>query len=99
MLTFHDWLQLGEVPKKPSPANSLVPTIAAAGPKGMSRAEIGQRIDLPRQVLDELLARLADVGQLWWRQEKDDTIWRTVPWVRAVAAHSSEEEGRVRKLR
>jgi len=57
---FSDWLQQREI--KPLEADRLIPLIANAGSRGISRGEIGAAIKLDREVLDEFLDGLVRVG-------------------------------------
>ena len=63
---FHSWLHCREreqhdhVPA----ADLVVPLVAQAGQRGLSRAEIGDVIDLDREELDRLLAALVEFGLL-----------------------------------
>jgi hypothetical protein len=41
-----------------------MPLIAAAGTAGMNRQQIGNAVDLDRDVLDQLLAGLINIGLL-----------------------------------
>ncbi len=45
-------------------AERILPLIVAAGPMGMNRKQIGSAVDLDRDVLDELLAGLVNIGLL-----------------------------------
>jgi len=47
----------------------ILPLIAAAGSAGMNRGQIGNAVQLDRQVLDELLAGMVEIGLLtvMWR--------------------------------
>jgi len=62
--SFHSWLhqrdreQHDHIPE----ADKVVPLIAQAGQRGMSRSEIGKVIDLDRDDLDALLAGLVEFG-------------------------------------
>ena len=52
-------------------ADLILPLIAAAGSVGMNRRQIGNAVQLDRQVLDELLTGMVQVGLLTviWRDE------------------------------
>jgi len=53
---FSSWLQRRQI--KPLEADRLLPIIANAGSRGISRGELGRAIKLDRDVLDELLVGL-----------------------------------------
>jgi len=50
-------------------ADRVLPLIAAAGTTGMTRAQIGHAVKLDREVLDEMLNALVQIGLLkqFWR--------------------------------
>lgn len=50
-------------------ADRILPMIAAAGSVGMTRRQIGNAVELDQEVLEELLARMVEVGLL-------NVIWR-----------------------
>jgi len=63
--TFAGWLRGRESrPVRVPEATRLVHLIAAAGPAGVSRGQLGGAIDLPREVVDQLLDPLVRAGQL-----------------------------------
>ena len=67
MKCFQDWVRLREDrdrrhhPVVSAPYNVL-PTIAAAGREGITRRELGQRVELDARLLNRLLAALGSVG-------------------------------------
>ena len=63
--TFAGWLREHESrPVRVPEATRLVQLVAAAGPAGVSRGHLGGAIDLPLEVVDELLDALVRAGQL-----------------------------------
>jgi hypothetical protein len=75
--TFAGWLrEHGSRPVQVPEATRLVHLIAAAGPAGVSRGQLGGTIDLPREVLDELLDALVRAGQLRWATEGGLEVYR-----------------------
>jgi hypothetical protein len=57
-------------------ADRLLPLIAAAGPMGMNRKQIGSAVDLDRDTLDQLLAGLVNIGLLTVMWEYDVPLYR-----------------------
>jgi hypothetical protein len=63
--TFAGWLREHESwPVRVPEATRLVQLVAAAGSAGVTRGQLGGAIDLPREVLDQLLDALVQAGQL-----------------------------------
>ena len=64
--SFHSWLQQRDREQHDHipAADKVVPLVAQAGQRGMSRSEIGKVIDLERDDLDRLLAGLVQFGLL-----------------------------------
>ena len=58
-------------------ADKIVPMIAAAGPSGMNRKQIGHASKLDRDVLDQLLAGMAGLGLLVVVAGADGPVYRT----------------------
>lgn len=58
-------------------ADKIVPMIAAAGPSGMNRKQLGSAIDLERPVLDGLLAGFVQAGLLTFGRENGVPVFRT----------------------
>ncbi len=59
-------------------ADRLLPLIAGAGAMGMSRKQLGHAIKLDRDVLDELLDGLVQVGMLSVADEAGTLVYRCV---------------------
>jgi hypothetical protein len=57
-------------------ADKVVPLVAQAGPRGMTRAEVGGVIDLDRDALDALLAGLVRFGLLSVTWENGIQVFR-----------------------
>jgi hypothetical protein len=77
---FHSWLhhrdrqQQGHVPA----ADLVVPLVAQAGRRGMTRGEVGKAVgdDLDRDALDDLLAGLVEFGLLAVTRENGLLVFR-----------------------
>jgi hypothetical protein len=77
---FHSWLQHrerqhhGHVPT----ADLVVPLVAQAGRRGLTRGEIGKAVsdDLDRDALDDLLAGLVEFGLLAVTRENGLLVFR-----------------------
>ena len=79
MTTFANWLTEREsldISPVLTPPWSVVPTIAAAGAKGMSRAELGKAIGLEPHLLNRLLSELISIGWITATEEGGWTIYR-----------------------
>ena len=75
--TFAGWLRGHESkPVRVPEATRLVHLIAAAGPAGVSRGQLGGAIDLPREVVDQLLDALVRAGQLRRATEGGVEVYR-----------------------
>ena len=59
--TFWNWLK--EQPRVPA-ADQIIPLITAAGPSGITRADLGDRLRLDRATLDQLLGAMIEMGQI-----------------------------------
>lgn len=57
---FSSWIQKQQI-KQPE-ADRILPLISQAGPRGISRGEIGRASKLDREVLDEFLDGLVRIG-------------------------------------
>jgi hypothetical protein len=63
--TFAGWLRGHQSrPVRVPEATRLLQLVAAAGPAGVSRGQLGGALHLPREVLDQLLDALVQAGQL-----------------------------------
>ena len=58
-------------------ADRIVPLVAAAGMMGMDRQQLGNAVDLERDVLDELLAGMIRVGVLTLAWEDGVQVFRS----------------------
>jgi hypothetical protein len=64
--SFKSWRKRKHGVDNPAPeADRIVPMVAATGMVGMSRQQIGHAVDLDRDVLDELLDGLVQLGLLF----------------------------------
>ena len=76
--------------------------IAHAGPAGVTRRDIGLRFNLPRQLVDQLLAALISTGQvtasrpITATEDDGQTVYQAARWVQALAIHSRPEEEKLR---
>ncbi len=59
----------------------LLPVIAASGPTGMTRQQIGNAIDLDRHLLDGLLAGMVSAGLLTLAWEGGVPVYRSTAGV------------------
>ena len=59
-------------------ADRILPLIAAAGTVGMNRKQLGSAVDLDRDVLDQLLAGLVEIGMLAVTWEGGVRVYRTL---------------------
>ncbi len=73
---FTTWIQKQEI--KPLEADRLIPIIANAGPRGITRGEIGKAIRLERDAIDELLDGLVRFGLLTVADENGLRVYRAV---------------------
>ena len=73
--SFESWLDRRR--RGPPEAEKLVPLVAASGMVGMTRKQLGNAIDLERQVLDELLDGLVRSGLLTVTDENGLKVFRT----------------------
>jgi hypothetical protein len=74
VLSFHSWLDYRD---RTTPlADKIVPMVAQAGIRGMTRGQIGSVIGLDRDVLDALLNGLVRFGQLAVALEDDVRVYR-----------------------
>lgn len=71
--TYADWLT--QQPHIPA-ADAVVPMIAAAGPEGIERGELGNRLKLDRATLDQLLQSLVDLRRIEARMENGKVVFR-----------------------
>jgi hypothetical protein len=77
MTPFAVWVNNRHVPL----ADRVVPMVASAGRRGMTRAEIGKAIDLERATLDALLAGLVEAGQLIVHDHNGFRVFWAVPLI------------------
>ena len=73
--SFHSWLRRRHDPIPQ--ADKIMPLVAAAGPTGMTRGQIGHAVALDRDVLDELLDGLVRSGLLVVGWENEVMVFRT----------------------
>ncbi len=81
MSNFAAWLTERESHDRPSPIlaapYSVVPTIAAAGPQGISRGELGKIVGLDApHLLDSLLQAYVGIGWITATEEGGRIIYR-----------------------
>ena len=72
--TFHQWLESQDKGEPPA-ADKIVPTIAAAGPSGMTRRELASRSKLDFKILCKLLDALVGMGMLRCGWNGDDWVY------------------------
>jgi len=75
MKTFQSWLEQRRPPPVISEVDRLVALILAAGTAGISRADLSG-IDLPREVIDELLASLLRLGMIRATGSGQSSVYR-----------------------
>ena len=63
--------------KRMPECDRLLQVVSAAGPRGISRNELGQEIQLDPDMLDELLAAFHRLGQIAITQQGTDQIVRS----------------------
>ena len=63
--------------------NALVPVIAQAGTKGITRHELGRAVDLDPQLLDRLLAAFVGIGQLTVSRGNGGLVYRATTGINA----------------
>jgi len=76
--SFNSWLQRRH--KKHGlalEADKIIPLVAQAGAAGMDRRQLGNAIKLEREVLDELLDGLVELGWLAVASEDGIKVFRT----------------------
>jgi hypothetical protein len=57
-------------------ADSILPLVASAGSEGMNRRQLGNAVHIDRDVLDQLLSGLVNIGLLKLAWENGVTIYR-----------------------
>ena len=80
MLSFYKWLEFHYTDKKRGPtiskADMPLRIIQQAGRKGIDRGSIGAHVELPRELLDQLLQALVSTGQATVAREAGMQIYR-----------------------
>lgn len=74
LIAFNEWLNKQQ-PLVPA-ADSVVPIIWAAGPAGITRSDLGNRVRLDRTTLDDLLQSLLNMGQINAARENGKLVFR-----------------------
>jgi hypothetical protein len=76
MRTFAEWVKS----RKPGPVvpqcDLIVRIVRKSGMAGIDRGSIGSQIDLPRELVDEVLKQLLSYGQLSLTMERGRRVYR-----------------------
>ena len=73
--SFKSWLDRRR--RGPPEADRVLPLVAASGPNGMNRKQLGNALDLERETLDGLLAGMVRAGLLTVAWENGVPVFRT----------------------
>lgn len=76
MRTFGEWVKSREPGPTVPKCDQVLRVIRAAGKHGIDRGSIGSLIDLPKELLDSLLAALVGFNQVAVTVEKDRHVYR-----------------------
>lgn len=78
ILDFQKWVRHrdSQPPKQMPECERLLQVVSAAGPRGISRNELGQEIQLAPDTLDELISAFVRLGQINMAKENGEQIIR-----------------------